>query len=339
MTTVGPIRITGNTLNEMLSVPLATYETPLWPSVQRGAKLSQLTCGIAVTVIDECMTRSIAIEAHSAGQALAFWKNLQTKMADLKKVTQKTSRFAKLIEVQPQFVGRIIYLRCSFTTGDAAGHNMVTKAAEAIMQWILKKYSGLRYISLSGNFCTDKKVSSVNNILGRGKHVIAEMEISREICEKHLHSTVEKLVEINVKKNLLGSIAAGSLHSANAHFANMLLAFYLATGQDGANIIEGSQGITYCEVTEKGLYFSVSIPNLIIGTVGNGKDLTFVQKNLKNLGCLARRKPGENARRLAAIAAATVLCGELSLLAALTRPTELMRTHVLLERKTNGKKT
>lgn len=339
MSVVGPIRIVGNTLNETVSVPLATYETPLWPSVQRGAKLSQLCDGISVTLVSACMTRSIAVEAPSANDALIFWKKLQTELTALKKVTQQTSRFAKLTEIHPQFVGRIIYLRCSFTTGDAAGHNMVTKASEALIQWILKKYPKLRYISLSGNFCTDKKVSSVNNILGRGKHVIAEINIPRRICEKYLHTTVEKLTEINVKKNLLGSIAAGSLHSANAHFANMLLAFYLATGQDVANIVEGSQGITYCEVTEKGLYFSVNLPNLIMGTVGNGKDLSFVKENLKNLGCLSKRKTGENACRLAAIAAATVLCGELSLLAALTRPTELMRSHVLLERKTLKEKT
>jgi len=113
----------------------------------------------------------------------------------------------------------------------------------------------------------------------------------------------------------------------------MLLAFYLATGQDAANIIEGSQGYTLAEVQNNDLYFSVTIPNIIIGTVGNGKDIEFVRKNLEALGCLEKRPAGENARRLAALAAAAVWCGELSLMAALTHPGELMSAHRKMERR------
>ena len=125
---------------------------------------------------------------------------------------------------------------------------------------------------------------------------------------------------------------AGGIRSANAHFANMLLAFYLATGQDAANIVEGSQGIVHCEVRDGDLYFSVNLPNLIVGSVGNGKGLDFVEENLRLLGCREQREPGENARRLAVICAASVLCGELSLLAAQTNPGELMAAHVKFER-------
>jgi hydroxymethylglutaryl-CoA reductase (NADPH) len=113
----------------------------------------------------------------------------------------------------------------------------------------------------------------------------------------------------------------------------MLLAFYLATGQDAANIVEGSQGITHAEVREGDLYFSCTLPNIIVGTVGNGKDLPFVGENLARLGCAQERPPGENARRLAVLCAATVLCGELSLLAAQTNPGELMAAHLTIERK------
>ncbi len=117
----------------------------------------------------------------------------------------------------------------------------------------------------------------------------------------------------------------------------MLLAFYLATGQDAANIVEGSQGIVHAEVRGEDLYFSVTLPNIIVGTVGNGKQLDFVQNNLAMLGCMEARAPGANARRLAIIAAATVLCGELSLLAAQTNPGELMRSHIQLERSAHQK--
>ncbi|MGB0733811.1 MAG: hydroxymethylglutaryl-CoA reductase, partial [Pontibacterium sp.] len=80
------------------------------------------------------------------------------------------------------------------------------------------------------------------------------------------------------------------------------------------------------------LYFSCTLPNLIVGSVGNGKGLDFVEDNLRALGCKEAREPGENARRLAAICAATVLCGELSLLSAQTNPGELMEAHIKLER-------
>ena len=150
--------------------------------------------------------------------------------------------------------------------------------------------------------------------------------------ERYLHTTPEKIAELNVRKNWVGTTLAGGLRSANAHFANMLLGFYLATGQDAANIVEGSQGFTLAEVRGEDLVFSVTLPNLIVGTVGNGKGLPFVEENLRELGCLEAREPGANARRLALICAATVLCGELSLLAAQTNPGELMAAHLRLER-------
>ena len=139
-------------------------------------------------------------------------------------------------------------------------------------------------------------------------------------------------MDLNIKKNLIGTMLAGGLRSANAHYANMLLAFYLATGQDAANIVEGSQGMVHAEVRDGDLYFSATLPNLIMGTVGNGKGLDFVEDNLRMLGCKEEREPGANARRLAIICAATVLCGELSLLAAQTNPGELMQSHLKLER-------
>ncbi len=162
--------------------------------------------------------------------------------------------------------------------------------------------------------------------------MVSEILISRDLCERKLNTTPEKVVELNVRKNLIGTLIAGGLRSANAHYANMLLGFYLATGQDAANIIEGSQGVVHAEVRDDALYFSCTLPNLIVGSVGNGKGIDFVEENLHKLGCREDRVPGENARRLAAICAATVLCGELSLLSAQTNPGELMEAHIRLER-------
>jgi hydroxymethylglutaryl-CoA reductase (NADPH) len=330
---VGPLKITGSTIDEKLSIPLATYETPLWHSVGRGARVSTLTDGILTTVVDERMSRSILLEAENASQALKALQSIKQSFDQLSEVVAQTSRFAKLIDINSQIVGNLLYLRLEFTTGDASGHNMVTNAADKLFPWLLARYPYLKYSSISANYCSDKKATAVNGILGRGKNVISEIIISRELCQRKLNTTPEKMVDLNIKKNLIGTMIAGGLRSANAHYANMLLAFYLATGQDAANIIEGSQGVVHAEVRGDDLYFSCTIPNIIVGTVGNGKGLDFVEQNLNLLGCKEERVAGDNARRLAAICAATVLCGELSLLAAQTNPGELMQAHIDLERK------
>ncbi len=333
MRIVGPVRIISKEIDAEVPLPLATYESPLWPSTHRGARTCTLAGGIRATLIDERMSRSVLLEADSAAEVYLALQGILTQKAELQEVISANSRFAKLIDMNAQIVGSLLYLRFELLTGDAAGHNMVTLAADNMLDFILKHYPQLRYVSISGNYCCDKKASAVNGILGRGKNVVAEVTISRHLCQRMLHTTPEKIADLNIKKNLLGNIIAGSLRTANAHFANMLLGFYLATGQDAANIIEGSQGIVHAEVRGDELYFSVSLPNIIIGSIGNGKSLDFVRANLQLLGCLDNDVPGFSARKLAIIAAASVLCGELSLLAAQTNKGELMQSHLKLERK------
>ncbi|MBF6176593.1 hydroxymethylglutaryl-CoA reductase [Nocardia blacklockiae] len=333
MAWLGPVRIGGNTVTGEFDVPLATFETPLWPSVRRGAAVSALVDrGIVATVLDDRMTRSIVVEADDAGTALAAVAHVRERFDELRDVVAAGSRHARLIDVHHQIVGNLLYLRFEFTTGDAAGHNMTTQAADQLTARLLADLPGLRYVSVSGNYCTDKKASAVNGILGRGKNVVAEITVPREIVERRLHTTAARIAALNTRKNLIGTLIAGGIRSANAHYANMLLGFYLATGQDAANIVEGSQGITRADDRDGDLYFSCTLPNLIVGTIGNGKHHPHVEHALTRLGCREPRPPGTNARRLAALAAATVLCGELSLLAAQTNPGELMRAHARLER-------
>ncbi|MBN2683952.1 MAG: hypothetical protein JXR40_01620 [Pontiellaceae bacterium] len=330
---VGPVKLSGPVMSGEYEVPLATFETPLWPSVNRGARVS-MNCdaGIMCTVVDERMTRSVLFEAPDAAVALSALQRIKADFAALQTVVEGTSRFAKLINLNSQIAGNLLFLRFEFTTGDASGHNMCTQAAEALMNHILEQHPALQYGSISGNYCSDKKATAVNGILGRGKYVVAEITIPEKLCRRYLKTTPAKLVQLNLRKNLIGTMLAGGVRSANAHFANMLLGFYLATGQDAANIVEGSQGLTMAEERGGDLYFSVTLPHLIVGTVGNGKGLGFVRENLERMGLTEDRDPGENSRRLACLCAATVLCGELSLLAAQTNPGELMAAHRRIER-------
>ena len=329
---VGPIRLITKEISTDLLVPMATLETPLWASVNRGARITRNCGGITATLVQELMTRSILLEANNATEALTMAQQLPSEKNAMHQVVATTSKHARLRDWQVQLIGRQIYLRFSFTTGAAAGHNMATKAAEALQNYLLARYPQLKYVSISGNYCVDKKNSAVNGILGRGKYVIVDGVISRELCEQILRVTPDKLVELNIKKNLLGSIVAGSLRTANAHFANMLLAVYLATGQDAANIVEGSQGFTTAELQDGALYFAVTLPNLILGTVGKKHQLPWVNDNLQVINGLKPDDAEFNARLLAEASAAVVWCGELSLLAAQAEPGCLVRSHLALER-------
>jgi hydroxymethylglutaryl-CoA reductase (NADPH) len=334
---VGPVRITGNVAAIETEVPLATYESPLWPSVGRGARISMMVePGIVATFVDERMTRSVLVRASDAQTAYLASLEVDARLDELREIVRTCGRFVELIGFHHEITANLLFLRFDFTTGDAAGHNMATLAADALLTHILQTIPGISYGSISGNYCTDKKATAINGILGRGKNVITELLVPRDIVHRTLHTSAAAIAELNVHKNLIGTVLAGGIRSANAHYANMLLGFYLATGQDAANIVEGSQGVTVAEDRDGDLYFSCTVPNLILGTVGNGKRLDFVEENLTRLGCREARDPGDNARRLAVIAAATVLCGELSLLAAQTIPGELMRTHIRLERNTDA---
>ncbi len=333
---VGPIRFAGGALSGEIRVPLATYEAPLWPSVQRGARVTCAGDGIAVAAQSAGMTRSVVVEAPDALRAVAIAEGIRAREGELAQAAEAGSRHARFRALHIETCGRLVFIRLAMLTGDAAGHNMTTRAAQQVLDWLVGVWPDLRAVSVSGNYCTDKKVSAINGLLGRGWRAVAELVVDRDTCRRILKTDPEAIADLNVRKNLIGSHLAGSVRSANAHFANMLLAFYLATGQDAANIVEGSQGTTLAFVENGTLRFSVTLVNLIVGTVGAGKDREPVREHLRRLGCLDDRPLGENARRLAAIAAGVVLCGELSLLAALATPGELVRAHFAIERRGRG---
>jgi hydroxymethylglutaryl-CoA reductase (NADPH) len=315
---------------ESVEVPLATLETTLFFSVQRGSRVIKKSGGVHSTLISDSMTRSFTLQTTQASEAALISSFVKTNLPTLQKeVVSKLSRFAQLQTIDVYQVANLVYLRIAIFSDNASGHNMVTLVADGIGDYLLKKFIFASYVSVSGNMCVDKKVSVINAIKGRGKHIIAEITIPKAVVKSELKTTPEKIVDLNIKKNLLGSIMAGSVHSANAHYANMLLAIYLATGQDAANIVEGSQGITYAEVKNGDLYFSVTIPNVIVGTIGNGKNESPFQERLLKMGCSG----DGGSQTLAHLVGATVLAGELSLMAALTNPHELMRAHTSIERK------
>lgn len=162
----------------------------------------------------------------------------------MKAAFNSTSRFGRLQHIQVAMAGSALYLRFVSTTGDAMGMNMLSKGTERALSVMAKEFPAMRIVSLSGNFCADKKPAALNWIAGRGKSVTAEAVIPRDVVRSILKTDVDALVELNVSKNLIGSAMAGSIGGFNAHASNIVSAMFLATGQDIAQNVESSNCIT-----------------------------------------------------------------------------------------------
>ncbi|MEM0468329.1 MAG: hydroxymethylglutaryl-CoA reductase (NADPH) [Pyrobaculum sp.] len=326
----GPLLVRGDYARGEFYVPLATTEGALVASVNRGAKLVTESGGARAKVLKDNMTRAPLFRLPSIVDAVEFTQWVFQNFEEIKKVAESTTRFGKLREIQPFIVGNYVWLRFLFSTGDAMGMNMVTIASDAVAKYIAEKFPKARLVALSGNLCVDKKANAVNFILGRGKTVVAEALINREIL-KNMDTTPEAVHEVNVGKNLVGSALAHS-YGFNAHFANIIAAIFIATGQDVAQVVESSMGIVTTEPREEGLYISVYLPSLEVGTVGGGTGLPTQKEALGLLGVAGPGDPpGVNALKFAEIVASTVLAGELNLLVALAR-NELASAHKRLGR-------
>ncbi|NQE44780.1 3-hydroxy-3-methylglutaryl-coenzyme A reductase [ANME-1 cluster archaeon GoMg2] len=327
----GPVQVRGDFADGLYHLPLATTEGALVASVNRGCTAINKSDGAASFVIKDGMARAPVLKARNishAKEALAF---LEHNTAKLKEITESTSKFLKFKEIQSWVVGRNLFLRFVFKTGDAMGMNMATIATDKAVKF-LESETGLKHVALSGNVCVDKKSSALNLIQGRGKTVISEVVLTREVIKQVLKTSPESMADIVYRKCLLGSALAAS-YGFNAQFANVIAAIFIATGQDAAHVVEGSQGFTTAELTEEGdLLFSVTIPSLQVGTVGGGTALGTQREALELIGVHgAGEPPGSNALKFAEIVGAAVLAGEISLIGALGAR-HLAEAHVKLNR-------
>lgn len=329
---VGPLTVHGEHIDGDVWVPMATTEGALLASINRGCAAIRLSGGAAVHVDDVGMTRAPVFRAGSHRETRAFLAWVKDHDEEIRAVASSTSRFLKLTEVRPYTFGTSIFLRFRFTTGDAMGMNMATIACDRIVRELIEPQTGIPCVALSGNYCVDKKAASVNFNEGRGKRIHAEVVLDAAILRETLKTDAASLTEVQYRKNLLGSIAAGAM-GFNAHFANVLSAIFLATGQDPAHVVGGSTGVTCIEPRPNGsVYASIFIPDAPLGAIGGGTSLNTQSEALRILGVVPDPdRPGHAAMRLAEIVGAAVLAGELSLMAAFTS-SDLARAHERLGR-------
>lgn len=310
---IGPLRING--LNAMgdYFVPMATTEAALIASYGRGAELCTKVGGITSAVIKEGVLRTPAFVFEDLLQSGLFINWIEENAKVIKEVAETTTRFGKLIQIEPFMDVDVVFLVCRFTTGDAAGQNMVTVATQAILKFIEKNCPiKPKHAFIEANFSGDKKASYLGMHNGRGKKVTASVTIHKSLIKKNLRSDPEKMLAYGRVAGL-GATLSGQL-GAQAHYANGLAALYIATGQDAACVSESAVGFTRMEERDDALFFSVTMPNIIAGTVGGGTNLPSQQAGLKVLGL----NGVGNAKALAELIAAVCLCGEISIIAAIS---------------------
>ncbi|MCX8196591.1 MAG: hydroxymethylglutaryl-CoA reductase (NADPH) [Acidilobaceae archaeon] len=323
----GPLRVEGDYAKGEFYIPLATTEGALVASVNRGAKAVTLSGGARAKVLRDGMARAPLFWTPSIEEAARFAEWARRNVEAFRAAAKETTRHGELLEVQPFVVGNLVWLRLVFRTGDAMGMNMVTIASDRICKLVESSYDGeASCIALSGNMCTDKKPAAINRLLGRGKYVVAEAVVKAQVVREVLRTEPHLIHYVNSAKNLLGSAAAGSV-SFNAHYANIVAAIFLATGQDAAQVVESSMGYTWTEMRGEDLYISVTLPSLEVGTVGGGTRLPTQREALSLMGAAGSGDPpGANALKFAEIVASAVLAGELNLLAAIAAG-HLARAH------------
>jgi hydroxymethylglutaryl-CoA reductase (NADPH) len=326
---VGPLRVNGLAAQGDFYVPLATTEAALVASYHRGACVITESGGCSVLTINEGVSRAPAFAFRSLLEAGRFVQWCLEHDTEIRGAAEATTKHGRLENLRFNVEGNHVYLICEFTTGDASGQNMVTIAAQAICS-LLEANCPIKpaYSFVESNFSGDKKSSTQSFQAVRGRKVSAEVRVPRSIVKKLLHTSPEKMLEY-WRISAMGGILSGTI-GIQGHYANGLAALFIACGQDAACVSEAAVGVTRLEV-EGGddgfLYACVTLPNLIVGTIGGGTGLPSQRTCLDIVGLAG----AGNARAFAEVCAALVLAGEISITAALSAH-QFTKAHARLAR-------
>ena len=309
----GPMKLKGEYINGEFYIPLATTEGALVASVNRGSKAIRESGGANVFAYRIGTTRGPVFDVESIAGNRKLFKWLHKNEEKVAETAESTSNHLKYKKMMIKSVGRYVFVRFYYDTANAMGMNMATFATEKIVR-LIEKETGLKCLSVAGNFDIDKKPAWLNFIDNRGFKVWAEIVLKKDVLKNTLKVDAEHVFDVWLSKCMIGSAMSGSL-GFNAHFANIIAAVYLATGQDAAHVVEGSMGITTTKVLPNGdLYASIYLPAVLAGIVGGGTGLKTQNEALKLTGV-------KSSEEFVEILSGAVLAGEISLLASETEGT------------------
>ncbi len=312
----GPLLFRGEKAHGLIFAPMATTEGALVASATRGSIAISRAGGVTTRVIRRQMMRvPLFVFAEMRG-AYRFSNWVRDHVAEIREQTRQVSRHAYLQSVEPELRGNMVTVSFLFDTGDAAGQNMSTSCTWHACQWLMRQMKYLDDVRLENFFIEsgvsgDKKVSFQAFISGRGTRVISECILPRAIVQEVLKVTPEELVRGFELASAFG-VQSGTV-GWNVNVANVIAAMFTATGQDIACVHESSVALLYLKEAQEGVYASLVLPSLVVGTVGGGTHLPRQNDLLGLLGCAGP----DRVSRLAEIIAGFCLALDLSTLAAI----------------------
>ncbi len=323
----GPLRVNGLFAQGDYYIPLATTEAALVASYSRGAQVISEAGGCSAVLLSEGVSRAPGFAFRDIQECARFIVWATSQLDEFRRQAAQTTQHGQLTDLRITVEGNHVYLNFEFTTGDACGQNMVTIATEAICAYIAASSPVQpQYFFVEANLSGDKKACAQSFLLVRGKKVSAEVRLAADLVARRLHTTPVHMVNY-WRMSALGGVLSGTV-GVHGHYANGLAALYLACGQDVACVAESAVGVTRFEVTEADeLYAAVTLPNIMVGTVGGGTGLPSQQACLAVLGLAG---PGK-AQALAEVCAGLCLAGELSIIGALCSG-DFTRAHQVLAR-------
>ena len=305
----GPLLCDTSAGEREVYVPLATTEGAMVASHSRGMAWIREAGGARARVVAEGLSQHPVLVYGSLAEAVAAREVAGALVGELEELVAGITSHGRLAAVEPRVLGRRLVLRLAFTTGDAIGINMAARAAD-LCSALLAERTGAAERYVHGQD-VEKRAHAHGALQGRGRSVAAEVVLPRELLARKARCTPEDLAAIQETYRIgfaeLGT--AGQLVQA----ANGLTALFIACGQDPAYVTESAVGQLDLSVTPAGdLYAGVWMPSLLVGTVGGGSGQGTAAECLDLLGCLG----AGHANTFAELCAATVLAGDLSLMAA-----------------------
>lgn len=325
----GPVRVNGMHAQGDFLVPLATTEAALVASISRGISCINQSGGATSSVILEGINRDPAFTFHNLVEVGQFLSWCATQFNEFKQRAEKTTRHGKLVDIKYMCEGNDVHAKFVYTTGDASGQNITTIATEAIVNYIMETSPVKPKSSfLEGGMSGDKKGNQAVMSYVRGKKVIAEVVVPDQVLINTLHITPEQIIEAT-GTGTRGVMLSGAI-GASCHFSNAITAMAIALGQDPACAAECHVGLSRTERVKGGVYFSVTVPNILVGTVGGGTKLPSQRACLEMMGLYGNGK----ANALAEVMAVVLIAGELSLGGAIVSG-DFARAHKILARDTS----
>ena len=307
----GPLLVNGEHAKGHFYVPMATTEGTLVASYSRGMRILTAAGGVKTTIIERYMQRAPVFHFDDARRSRAFRDWLNDNFETVKQVAESTTSVGKLSHIEQYGVAKMWYTRFNYTTGDAAGQNMCGKATQAACKWIEQNYPDKIRFTLSGAIETEKKHSAINSLHSRGARVIVEAVLPHDLMKQMTRADTRDIYRTR-QVSTTGALLVGASNNC-VHPANGVASMFIATGQDEANVGEAITGITYVELLEnKDLYWSITLPSLIVASYGGGTGLATQREALEIMGCYGSGK----VQKLIEIIAGAVLAGEISLASA-----------------------